>query len=157
MSKVLFSEMGVTFNVCKLPKSFYDLPDFEPGEDDVVECDGYISKRQEIRNFKLAGRKLEIWRRETYDYPDGVMDEDIDLTEPRAYADDRADMATICQEYEESLKRYMSVKERIDAEKKDFEKELPEESRKSTPAEAEGKTPASEPRAMGDENSEKPS
>lgn len=41
----------------------------------LVEKQGYISAQKRIENLMLAGRRLDIARKEQYDFPDGVIDE----------------------------------------------------------------------------------
>ena len=50
------------------------------GSELLVERAGYISPKKQIEQFMLAGKRLEAFRREMYDFPDGEDTGEFDPT-----------------------------------------------------------------------------
>lgn len=55
-------------------------PIFEEGGGDLmVETAGYIPPKRQIEQFMLAGKRLELSRREMFDFPDG---KEVEFSDP---------------------------------------------------------------------------
>lgn len=69
----------------------------------LVEKQGYIPAKKRIENLMLAGQRLNMARKEQYDFPDGNIDENVyDPTRRKDY--DLADAFQDSQRLERSLK-----------------------------------------------------
>jgi len=54
----------------------------EMSDEDLVETSGYIPAKIQIENLIMAGRRLDVYREEMYDYPDGLSDDDNPILDP---------------------------------------------------------------------------
>ena len=77
--------------------------DFDPSE---TEQSGYVSPQKQIENMMLAGQRLDIARREMYDFGDeSEIDEDLyDPTRSNNY--DLSDASQDLLEIESNIKRH---------------------------------------------------
>jgi hypothetical protein len=53
-----------------------DTPEVNSGEK-LVETAGYLPAEKRITNIMLAGQRLSDYRKATFDFPDGNIDEDF--------------------------------------------------------------------------------
>lgn len=53
-----------------------DTPEINSGEK-LVESAGYLPAEKRITNIMLAGQRLSDYRKATFDFPDGNIDEDF--------------------------------------------------------------------------------
>lgn len=83
----------------------------------LVEKQGYISAQKRIENLMLAGQRLNIARKEQFDFPDGNIDENVyDPTRRKDY--DLAEAFQDSQRINSRLKASQNAQEaRIEAEK----------------------------------------
>lgn len=97
-----------------------------PSGEVLVETAGYVPARQKIMSFIEAGRRLQGFREDQFDFPEDKIDESfIDPTRRKDF--DRAQATQMQIELEEKIKR---TKEEIKI-KKEEAKKLAEEKRKN--------------------------
>lgn len=82
----------------------------------AVERAGYISAKSRIENIMAAGERLASYRKATYDFEDGEIDENfIDKTREKGY--DLADAFQDQERLNEKSERFVSEVEKVKATK----------------------------------------
>jgi len=81
-------------------------------EEDLLDADGYIPAQTQVENLLLAGRNLEEYRREMYEYPDGVKEDDPPMDPSRRRGFDPVDAQHIMQDVRRKLDEAKKAKKK---------------------------------------------